>query len=444
MELRRLVYKNVYGYLSGDLTFKRGENFLVGINGCGKTTALNLIRWMLEPSLAELCTLEHDLITLDLKYGKYLYSIRSRFLKQQHELKITTKDKSRNFKPIRTKLHVAPKMLRGQVHLREIKTSYENLAPEAHEVETWAFIFEELSSPVFVGLKRNVRENGQPPIIEGARRKSRQGRVQSPASIAIELMRDAFNTGRRHLVEINEELNRKVLELSFSGILSSGNLATNTSSGKSQKSKISQLKTRFKTSSDQGAYSKALSAEDVRSAVVKYLEDLEELLSSSEGKQDTWVILNQQNFVRASKMFDLFEKHEQRAKIVQAEMTTFEFAVNRFLNDSGKHIQFDEDTGAPQFICSNFDEKLSLSDLSSGEAQIVIVLSYFAFLAKTGVPIIIDEPELSLHVEWQSHFVEAVQQVMPSECQTIMATHSPEICGAKEVNVQAISARLSK
>jgi predicted ATP-dependent endonuclease of OLD family len=85
-----------------------------------------------------------------------------------------------------------------------------------------------------------------------------------------------------------------------------------------------------------------------------------------------------------------------------------------------------------------------LSDLSSGEVQIVVLLAYFAFLAKKGIPIVIDEPELSLHVQWQKIFVGAVKDVMPPECQTLMATHSPEICGAENVNVQALNAKASK
>ncbi len=118
--------------------------------------------------------------------------------------------------------------------------------------------------------------------------------------------------------------------------------------------------------------------------------------------------------------------------------------MNSFLTDSGKQIVFDADTGNPSFTCGSAEGAMSLAELSSGEAQVVILLSYFAFLAKTGIPIIIDEPELSLHVEWQKHFVSAVKQVMPSECQTLMATHSPEICGAEAVNVQAISIRSQK
>ncbi len=89
MEIKLLEYKNIYGSLSGKLNLSCGENFLVGINGCGKTTVLNLIHWVLRPCLPELCTLQHDLIKIDVKMvntciqskaatGEHIYSGWSR------------------------------------------------------------------------------------------------------------------------------------------------------------------------------------------------------------------------------------------------------------------------------------------------------------------------------------------------------------------------------
>lgn len=443
MELRRIQYKGIYGHLSGTLDFQQGENFLVGINGCGKTTILNLIRWILGPSLPDLCTLDHDRIVLNLKHEKYLYSIQSKLYKTKHELKVVTKDTSRDFHPIVTTLHVHPNTMKSSAYLREVRDAYQRLSPEPKEVTTWSFLLEELPSPVFVGLGRHIEDTAFYPSRRTLRGRGRSSESRPATSTATELMRDAFNSARRQLVEINDDLNRKVLELSFSGVIRPTNrLKTGTAEG--MREKIGQLKEKFTKAADEGEYSKALSSAEVRSAIVKYLADLEGLLSRGGTDDEVWVALNQHNFDRAAKMFDLFEKHEDRAHGVQKEMETFISAVNSFLTDSGKQIHFDADTGNPSFTCGSAEGSMSLAELSSGEAQVVILLSYFAFLAKTGVPIIIDEPELSLHVEWQKHFVGAVKRVMPSECQTVMATHSPEICGAEAVNVQAISVRSLK
>jgi predicted ATP-binding protein involved in virulence len=67
---------------------------------------------------------------------------------------------------------------------------------------------------------------------------------------------------------------------------------------------------------------------------------------------------------------------------------------------------------------------LSLASLSSGEKHVLRIL--IEPLIAGPNPIIIDEPELSMHVDWQRELVSAVMQLNP-DCQLILATHSPEI-----------------
>ncbi len=433
MIIHKVEYKKVYGFLSGEISLTNGENFLVGINGCGKTTVLNLIRWVLEPCFPELCTLQHDLIKVDVKHEGYIYSIQSRILDGFHELKIVTRNKKRKFNSINTPLAIAPSRLSDAS--KDLKSQYEHLAPEPKEIVTFEFLFNELPSPVFIGLKRSIEGNQPARALRRGSMFVKGTNHSSPYDIANTLMRDAFNTGRRKLVEINDELNRKVMELSFSGVIRGG-FKVDTNSATIAK-KIAQLKSKFEDSSRKEAYSKTLSATEVRDAVVKYLDELSNILNSK-NKDDVFIMLNQHNFERAAKMFDLFEKHESDAYEVQLEINNFINAVNRFIGDSNKSLHFDDDTGIPYFESVSNSKKLRLTELSSGEAQVVVLLSYFAFYAKQGISIIIDEPELSLHVQWQKYFVSAVKEVMPDECQTIMATHSPEICGADDVNVQSV------
>ncbi|MEV7934958.1 AAA family ATPase [Kitasatospora sp. NPDC088264] len=68
--------------------------------------------------------------------------------------------------------------------------------------------------------------------------------------------------------------------------------------------------------------------------------------------------------------------------------------------------------------------EISLDRLSSGEKQLIRIL--VETLAARGRPIIIDEPELSMHIDWQNVLIESIQ-TMDSTAQVITATHSPEI-----------------
>lgn len=68
--------------------------------------------------------------------------------------------------------------------------------------------------------------------------------------------------------------------------------------------------------------------------------------------------------------------------------------------------------------------QIGLVNLSSGEKHLLRIM-VDAMLAEKN-SILIDEPDISMHVDWQTHFVELVRSVNPS-CQLILATHSPEV-----------------
>jgi predicted ATPase len=68
--------------------------------------------------------------------------------------------------------------------------------------------------------------------------------------------------------------------------------------------------------------------------------------------------------------------------------------------------------------------KIELSALSSGERQLLRI--FIETLLAGENTILIDEPELSMHIDWQRSLVQAMRQLNP-KAQIILATHSPEI-----------------
>lgn len=72
------------------------------------------------------------------------------------------------------------------------------------------------------------------------------------------------------------------------------------------------------------------------------------------------------------------------------------------------------------------DKRIPINRLSSGEKQLLIILG--EALLKRGEPCIYiaDEPELSLHVTWQEKLIANLRQINPN-AQIICATHSPDI-----------------
>ncbi len=73
-------------------------------------------------------------------------------------------------------------------------------------------------------------------------------------------------------------------------------------------------------------------------------------------------------------------------------------------------------------------ENLSPTDLSSGEQHELVLLYELLFKVQPNSLVLIDEPELSLHVGWQAQFLKDLQEITKlADLDVLMATHSPDI-----------------
>jgi ABC-type sugar transport system ATPase subunit len=73
-------------------------------------------------------------------------------------------------------------------------------------------------------------------------------------------------------------------------------------------------------------------------------------------------------------------------------------------------------------------DKLDPGSLSSGEQHEVVLLYQLLFEAKENSLILIDEPEISLHVAWQQQFLTDLQAIAGlSGFDALIATHSPQV-----------------
>jgi len=72
------------------------------------------------------------------------------------------------------------------------------------------------------------------------------------------------------------------------------------------------------------------------------------------------------------------------------------------------------------------DELLFPNKLSSGEKQMLVIL--LTVLVRDNEPCVLfmDEPEASLHIEWQQKLISMIRELNPNE-QIILTTHSPAV-----------------
>lgn len=79
-------------------------------------------------------------------------------------------------------------------------------------------------------------------------------------------------------------------------------------------------------------------------------------------------------------------------------------------------------------------DRVKLIDLSSGEKQFLIMLAEALLEREANEIFIIDEPEISLHISWQSRLVKDLRRLNPN-MQLILVTHSPDIVSISDNNI---------
>ena len=79
------------------------------------------------------------------------------------------------------------------------------------------------------------------------------------------------------------------------------------------------------------------------------------------------------------------------------------------------------------------DQNLPLHSLSSGEQHEIVLHYDLLFKTRPNTVVLIDEPEISLHVAWQKNFLSDLMEIVRiSGFDAVVATHSPYIIGGRD------------
>lgn len=107
---------------------------------------------------------------------------------------------------------------------------------------------------------------------------------------------------------------------------------------------------------------------------------------------------------------------------VSKRKTQFQDMVDSLFQDTLKKI--DRNCNELQFL--QYDETLTPYQLSSGEKQLLVILLTVLLEDNKPYVLLMDEPEISLHVEWQQKLVGIIRTLNP-HAQIILTTHSPAV-----------------
>jgi predicted ATP-binding protein involved in virulence len=118
-----------------------------------------------------------------------------------------------------------------------------------------------------------------------------------------------------------------------------------------------------------------------------------------------------------SEKLRLFDKLEEKVQVLR-EIINSRFVYKTMFVSKDKGIYFLDDN----------DVELDFHKLSSGEQHELVLFYELLFDVEEDTLILIDEPELSLHVSWQKQFLKDLIRVAKNaKFDVLLATHSPQI-----------------
>lgn len=112
----------------------------------------------------------------------------------------------------------------------------------------------------------------------------------------------------------------------------------------------------------------------------------------------------------------------RRAQKISEPKKMFQDMIDRLFSDTGKQIIRNEN----EIRFSQIGETLFPYQLSSGEKQMLAILLTVLVEDQQPTVLFMDEPEVSLHVEWQQQLIDLILALNPN-VQIILSTHSPAV-----------------
>lgn len=451
MKITKLHAENVHGYLPIDVSFFDDLTFLTGLNGSGKTSALRLLMALLMPNINELGAISFSLAEVTVMDNEREIVVTANRTNEGIELRISSSEE-------------VLAISKSDLDLLLESNRSEEPRSQKREKHQSNSVFQEISkmsTPMFLGLDRRFYVPGSlTDDHEDLRRheymarrywaEDSASRGTTPITSLVEvnyLVVTCMQKIRASQEQLDERLRGQFLTKAFEykpsdvfgGVVKIPS-RTELDRYRQQLTKIELAAEGVKIpvpeiqaalahffermSSVVDSLEKSANAKKVKKGVKRTNDKTKEAMFFDKDYVE-WII-NRPQADRILEHLHLLNEYIENRNSLRDPINRFSKLVNNFFAQTKKEVTV-ASNGQLSVVVGN-QKPSSINALSSGEKQLLVMLAHLSLnpnLAGSGV-FIVDEPELSLHLDWQEKFVDAIREANP-KVQLILATHSPAI-----------------
>lgn len=440
MYLKYLSIENLY-YKNYNINFNQDLTILHGLNGSGKTTILDIIYSLLSGNINNILTYSFDKIEAILKSEKNekMFSIVN-----LDESYVCTYGKIKAVISKNTE-HVTVKKIYKKRYLEDnnyseyeepIERYFETISEDRNSLRLVESIKND-ADIIYIPLNREVKGIKEQYNIGEEDRRNKVRKMSNSSSLKIDnslkIAEMYFKSFQREILikqfNMQEDMQRTIVsklaepieDFNINNVLKVPDISDIKKDFMSYVTESSKMKKSIRTSINK---------------LFDIFNNNKDSISSTNGKHEIkdikkFMIYNFA-YAQISKLKEVIESIAPIKKSIEEQLAisnkTLE-VINSLLKDTNKKIIFSPTEGLA--FQSKYSENLNISFLSSGEKQLLIFFIFSLIKIQSNKDnkiLLVDEPELSLHIDWQSKLLKSVLS-HNNESQIIIATHSPDIIG---------------
>ena len=404
--------RKLWGHKNYPLEFNEDVNVIIGPNASGKTTLINILYDSLSGNFLRLCHTNFAEVSIKLKSfeGKDVCTLR--ITRTDKELRIHIGNKP-HVLPLATFLRFT-----DDFDYHGLLSSYTRQRGLGFDIRELQRELRQLVPAVWLPVSRRLpiadEEEMEPRRLH---RKPLESVDECLAGLATSLQQYRLTLNTK-LSELRREFQRQALENILYDKQHDAILEAESFDPPSEQDKQALLK----AFQDVGLFDPRIEKRiDDHFVAAK---DALSRLNREKGGFDIKTIFIIPLINRTREIVKFAQELENKREYLFQAIHTFEKIANSFLNEKNIHVS--EQGELVITPAKSNAQPIDLRHLSSGEKQILILLTQALLSAETPVVYVADEPELSLHVDWQEKLLGALTQ-LAGRCQFIVATHSPDI-----------------